>query len=203
MTSVVTSVSIRRDFAYEVLGDRALVPTKIVVKCAGAASKTIQVHPLALPFGLLERVKVYAPEGVKFSCTVELVKTTGRTKTEVLNETNAELCVVYGDSRDNQDGADEDLKTVKKLTGHVMTSRMIAAGSVVGVLIAFIDCDVPAEFFIDYIGANVVPVSETRELDRPKFTFSLPPLTARARMSRGLSEGSTKSAQEQEPANKP
>lgn len=184
MTSVITSVVLSREYEYEVLGDNVLVPTITTVKCTGVASRTVQVHPLALPFGLLERVRVYSSS--PFKCTIELAKTCGRTKTEVLNGDSAELLAVYADARDNQDAADPDLKLVRSLTGHVMQNRMIAAGSVVSILIAFVDCEIPPEFYVEYRGANVLGSLIEARSDGPRYAFKLPPLTPKARMDRGL-----------------
>lgn len=180
MTSTIRAVSLRRDFTYELLGDKVLVPTTITVSCTNEAkNKAIQMHPLALPFGLLERVKVTA--ATPFQCTIEIVKPTGRNKV-----TAPEILAVYADARDNQDAADPDLKLVRAWTGHVMQNRMIAAASVVGVLVGFTSDDVPDAFTVEYHGANVLDTVAEARSDGPKYAFRLPPLTPNARMMRGI-----------------
>lgn len=190
MSSTIVAVSIRREFTYQKLADCVLVPTKITVACRGVKSAGMQIHPLALPFGLLERVHVRGVDDV----TLELIKVTGRSKVQ-----GTEMLAVFSDSRDNQDAADPDIKLVKQLTGHSMQNRMVAAGAVVGVQLKFAS-EPPAEFFIDYYGANVLnSVAEARS-EGPKYAFRLPPLTPQARMTRGLEPPTESSTTPPQPA---
>ena len=185
MTSAITSVDIRKDYAYETLdATNVLVPTRISVRCeTPPGTRKVELNPLALPFGLLDKIRIRAADA---TCTIEVVKMSGRVKSEALTN-GSEMSMVLNDAKDNQDAADPDLKTVFALTKHFMNCRMIAAASIVRVLITFSDEEgssaPPAAFTIEYDGANVLTHAEAAKAG-PKYAFQLPPLTSRARMAR-------------------
>ena len=99
----------------------------------------------------------------------------------------SEMCMVLNDAKDNQDAADDDLKAVFTNTKHFMNCRMIAAATIVRVLVTFSEeADAPsppAKFTIEYDGANVLTHKEAASAG-PRYAFQLPPMTARARMAR-------------------
>ena len=184
MTSAISSVHVLDAFRYEQLNtENTLVSTRISVKCHIPCDKhKIELHPLSLPFGLLDRIQITSSAGTAFACTIEVLKTTGRVTSDVMHNSSS-FSLTYKDSKNNQDAADEDLRTVRERTGHILKSRMIAAASVARVLVSFSpDVPPPPEFFIHYYGANVVPANT--DTTAARLPFHLPPLTAQARVNR-------------------
>lgn len=184
MTSAITSVEVLKDFSYERLHSECiLVSTRITVKCQIPSDKhKIELHPLSLPFGLLDRISITSSGGTAFACTIEVLKTTGRVQSDTMHN-GSQFALTYKDSKNNQDAADEDLRTVRDRTGHIMKSRMIAGASVARVLVTFSeDVPPPPEFFIHYYGANVLPTDT--DITAARLPFQLPPLTAQARVNR-------------------
>jgi hypothetical protein len=173
-------VEIVPDFTYEALAAHAyvLVPTKITVTCSNIRARGVKLPPLAFPFGFLDRISIRAPAHPECSFTIELLKTTGSEKSEKLTPDNN----TFNIAKDNKDGADADIRVAKTKTGHVLTARMIAAGSVVGITVDFDGGDVH-DFFIDYYGANALSIADASTRG-PKYPFQFPPLTESARMRR-------------------
>ena len=198
MTCAITAVDIRKEFAYEALhADNVLVPTRITVRCiTPPGTRKVELSPLSLPFGLLERIRIRfadvestggdgvpSPSPPSCTATIEVVKMSGRVKSQALHSGH-DMCMVLNEAKDNQDAADVDLKAVFRATGHFMNCRMVAAASLIRVLVTFDGSEaVPSTFFLEYDGANVLTRSEAASFG-PKYAFQLPPLTARARMAR-------------------
>lgn len=180
MKSAITAVSIPNDYVYKRLTNTVLVPTKITVSVEPHGTRKVQLHPLALPFGFLDRVSVSAA-GKQFRVKVEVMKATGHCNSGTLNRNNNEFNVTYADTS-NEDAMDDDIVRAMDETGHCLKNRMIAAASIAYITLDFED-DIPDRFTVEYYGANALP-AHAADAVGPKFPFLFPPMTPKARMER-------------------